>query len=91
MNYSITHLCISEASRGIIIEATVSVPTHRQYTNEVCDFENTGFKEHKATKSTLLALLRFWSGLRKRIKTLQSVTGDFDLSTTNFSKGITIN
>lgn len=91
MNYKITELTISEASRGLIIEAAVSIPTKRQYTNETVIYLNVGFDEVKPTKSTLRALWRFWRGLRKRVKILQSVEGYFDLSTTNFAKGIFVN
>jgi len=91
MNYRITHLNISEASRGLIIEVTVSIPTRRQYTNETHNFVNTEFNEIEATKSTLLALYRFWIVLRRRIKEMQNIPGKFGLETTNFAKGIFIN
>lgn len=91
MKYQITELMISEASRGLIIEATVSVPTRRQFTNEIHHCCNVGWNEIKPTKSTLRALWRFWRGLRRRIRILQSIEGDFDLSTTNFAKGIFVN
>ncbi len=91
MDYSIIHLHLSEASRGIIIEATVSVPTHRQFTNETHCFKNIDFHDYNATRSTLLALWYFWHGLRRRIRDLQRLKGDFDLFTTNFSKGIARN
>ncbi len=91
MKYQITELTISQASRGLIIEATVSIPTKRQYTNETHCCHSLEFDELKPTKSTLKALYRFRKGLRKRIKILQSIEGDFDLSTTNFAKGICVN
>ena len=91
MNYKITELMISKASRGLIIEATVSVPTKRQFTNETECYRNVDFNEIKPTHSTLRALWRFWKGLRKRVKILQSIEGDFDLDTTNFAKGIFVN
>jgi len=90
MKYQITELTISEASRGLIIEATVSVPTKRQFTNETHRYSNVG-NGIKPTKSTLKALWRFWRGLRKGVKILQGIEGDFDLDTTNFAKGIFIN
>lgn len=91
MNYKITELTIYEASRGLIVEAMVSIPTKRQYTNETVLYHNTDFLEIKPTKSTLKALWRFRRGLRKRVKILQSIEGDFDPSTTNFAKGIFVN
>ena len=91
MNYQVTDLCISEASRGLIIEATVSIPTRRQFTNESHGFCNMNFREVKSTKSTLRALWRFWKGMRKRVKEIQSIEGNFDLSTTNFAKGVSVN
>ena len=91
MNYKITKLTIKEASRGLIIEAVVSIPTKRQFTNEAGCYRNVDFNEIKPTHSTLRALWRFWKGMRTRIKILQSIEGDFDLDTTNFAKGIFVN
>ena len=91
MNYKITELTIYEASRGLAIEAVVSIPTKRQFTNETECFFSTDFDEIKPTHSTFEALWRFWRGVRKRVKILQSIEGDFDLGTTNFASGIFIN
>ena len=80
----IQELTIKSAQHGIIFNAWVSIPTRRQYTNEMHDFV---FRY--AGKSTVLGLIRFRFAVVRFGRKVQSESvGEHDLSPTNFGPGL---
>jgi hypothetical protein len=78
MKYKIHSITFSEGSRGWCIDALLSVPTHRQFSNEHPSVSNYGF-DLKPSNSIIISALKFWLKMRGYVKRLQSIPGDYDL------------
>lgn len=78
MKYKLYEIVIGRASRGWVIDAHLSVATHRQFSNEWPTVSNYGFGL-KPTHNLFVAVVKFWWGLRKYIKELQAIPGKYEL------------
>lgn len=77
MEYKIKHVECKKAQRGWIIEIEARFPTRRQFTWETKGWINTGVMP---CKPLIPAIIKFWWLVRKEIKAIQALSGEFELS-----------
>lgn len=83
-HWQVDCLKIDRAQRSLLFSAVLSVPTHRQCTNERHLINDWSPK----TKNIVVGLWRFRKHCKTVVKDLQSQPGDFDLSPSSFTRGI---
>lgn len=82
MRYVLDDLSLWRGQTRFVASAVISVPTRRQFTNEMHRIEAS-----HPTSSTL-ALWRLWREARSMVRQLQSLAGDHDLESTDFRPGL---
>ena len=84
MSWQLNYIQLSRAQRAILVSAEISVPTKQQFFNETIIIEDWS----AGTLSLPVTLFKFWRHCRALVREEQSKSGRFDLTTTNFTKGL---
>ena len=82
MKYVLDDLRLWRAQTAFVATAVISVPTRRQFTSEL----HGVMADHPT--SSLLALWRLWRRARQKVRHLQSLPGEHDLSGSDFRPGL---